>query len=418
MTKGKCIVGPSVQAQPQIGNGLRILAVAPTSFFADYGCHVRILEQIRLLQRRGYRVHLCTYHSGGDIPGLAIERTWPLPWRRELEIGSSLHRIPYDLLLGPLVLRQALRLRPHLIHAYLHEGTLLALPTSRLLNVPILFDFQGSLTGEMIDHRFLRRGSWAHHSLDWLERNINQWPAVITVSSRHTADFLRNESGVPSPDIHVVCDGVDGTMFRPGLLSPDERKALLQKLGIPPDRRVVVYLGLLAEYQGISPLLQAVAHLRTRRSDIHFLIMGFPRVNEYRQMARRLGAADVVTFPGRIAYDEAPRYLALGEVAVAPKLSETEGSGKLPNYMAMALPTVAFDTPVSREYLGAAGCYAPPDDTHAFAQCIERLLVNREEARARGLELRERALQCYSWKMVQVQLEAAYSQVSAEGRRG
>jgi len=405
----------SAQKQRQARNGLRVLAIAPTSFFADYGCHVRILEQMRLLQRCGHQVHLCTYHSGGDVAGLAIQRTWPLPWQREVVIGSSLYRIPYDLLLGPLVLRQALRLRPDLIHAYLHEGALLALPTSRFLKVPILFDFQGSLTGEMVDHHFLRPESWAHHSLRWLERNINHWPAVITVSSHHTADFLRDDSRIASPYIRVVCDGVDGTMFRPGLLSPSERKALLERLGIPPHRRIVVYLGLLAEYQGISPLLEAVACLRARRPDVHFLIMGFPRVNEYRQLAHRLGAADVVTFPGRIAYDQAPYYLALGEMAVAPKLSLTEGSGKLPNYMAMALPTVAFDTSVSREYLGSAGCYAPPGDARALAEQIEILLADQDEARARGLELRERALQLYSWKMVQEQLGAAYFQALAKG---
>jgi hypothetical protein len=38
-----------------------------------------------------------------------------------------------------------------------------------------------------------------------------------------------------------------------------------------------------------------------------------------------------------------------------PKLSETEGSGKLLNFMAVGLPAVAFDTPVA-QYLGPDGC--------------------------------------------------------------
>lgn len=402
-----------MQSQIRVKDRLRILAIAPTSFFADYGCHVRILEQIQLLRQCGHQVRLCTYHSGGNISGLSIRRTWLLPWRRELEVGPSLHRVAYDLLLGPLALQQALHLRPHLIHAYLHEGALLALPASWLLRIPILFDFQGSLTSEMIDHHFLNPGSWAHRSLHWLERTINRWPAVITVSSHHAADFLRSNFKDALPRIYVVCDGVDGTAFRPGLISNDERRTLLRNLGIPPHRRIVVYLGLLAEYQGISLLLEAAAHMRARQSDVHFLIMGFPRVDVYQRLAHRLGVADVVTFPGRISYGQAPRYLALGEVAVAPKLSATEGSGKLPNYMAMALPTVAFDTPVSREYLGPGGCYAPPGDAQALAERIEALLDNREEARARGLQLRERALRLYSWEVVREQLEAAYSQALA-----
>jgi glycosyltransferase involved in cell wall biosynthesis len=401
--------GPSVLVR-RMGSELRILAVAPTSFFSDYGCHVRILGQIRLLQERGYQVHLCTYHSGGDVPGLIVRRTWPLPCRQGLEIGSSPYKLAYDALLGPLALEQALSLKPHLIHAYLHEGALLAWPTGRLLKIPILFDLQGSLTGEMIHHHSLKPETWLHRSLRWLESAINHSPSVITTSSRHAADVLRGEFGIAPSHIHVVCDGVDGTLFYPHLLPLGEREALLHQLGIPLHRRVVVYLGLLAEYQGISLLLEAAARLRSRQPDVHFLIMGFPRVQEYQQLAQQLGIADAVAFPGRIPYDLAPRYLALGEVAVAPKCSDTEGSGKLPNYMAMGLPTAALDTPVSREYLGPAGCYTPPGDAPALAAQLGRLMTEREEAQARGLQLRERALHLYSWDVVRTQLKAAYTQ--------
>ena len=52
--------------------GYDVLAIAPTSFFADYGCHVRILEEARALQRRGHRVTVCTYHSGRDPEGITV----------------------------------------------------------------------------------------------------------------------------------------------------------------------------------------------------------------------------------------------------------------------------------------------------------------------------------------------------------
>ena len=79
--------------------------------------------------------------------------------------------------------------------------------------------------------------------------------------------------------------------------------------------------------------------------------MGFPNVAHYRAMAARLGISQRVRFTGAIAYPQAPAYLALGDLAVAPKRSATEGSGKLLPYMSMALPIVATDTPVHREYL-------------------------------------------------------------------
>lgn len=47
----------------------RVLMIAPTSFFADYGCHVRILEEARILKKLGCRVTICTYHNGRNLPG-------------------------------------------------------------------------------------------------------------------------------------------------------------------------------------------------------------------------------------------------------------------------------------------------------------------------------------------------------------
>ena len=49
--------------------------IAPTSFFSDYGCHVRILEEALVLQRLGKQVKIVTYHMGRPIADLDIVRT-------------------------------------------------------------------------------------------------------------------------------------------------------------------------------------------------------------------------------------------------------------------------------------------------------------------------------------------------------
>jgi glycosyltransferase involved in cell wall biosynthesis len=81
---------------------------------------------------------------------------------------------------------------------------------------------------------------------------------------------------------------------------------------------------------------------------------------------------------------------------------------KLLNYMAMALPTVAFDTPVSREYLGEWGVYAPRGDSVAFVKAILSLLKDRERAQELGTCLRNRAIRNYSWEKAIRQLEQTY----------
>jgi glycosyltransferase involved in cell wall biosynthesis len=400
-----------------VANGARkrynVLFIAPTSFFADYGCHVRILEEALVLRKRGHRVTIVTYYNGRDIADLGIERTLPIPWRQHYEVGSSRHKIAFDALLSLKSLTVGLRVRPDVIHAHLHEGGLIGYFLSRLLRVPLVFDFQGSLTSEMIDHRFLKPNGLVYHFLRWLEEKIDHVPDAIFTSSRYATDFLRDEFHCSPAKIHPLPDCVNSDTFRPGVLTPEEREALRTRWNIRPGVKVVAYLGLLADYQGTRLLVDAIRKLvrDEGRRDSHFLIMGYPGVQGYQAYAQELGLSDYVTFTGRVPYEEAPRMLALGNVAVAPKISATEGSGKILNYMAMGLPTVAFDTPVHREYLGELGIYAERGRADALAEALGWLLDREAHRREVGAQLRARALKLYSWDRAGQRIEEVYDHV-------
>lgn len=405
---------PAGSAPPRAGHPRRILMIAPTSFFADYGCHVRILEEARILTRLGQQVTIVTYRNGRDMDGLDIRRTLPIPWRRDYEVGSSRHKVAFDLLLGATALRTALSVRPDVIHGHLHEGALIGGALARLLGRPLVFDFQGSLTAEMTDHGFLNPAGRYFGTVRRLERFVNGLPDAILTSSHNATEHLVTDFGLPRGRVHTLPDCVNADAFRPDLLSPEERATLLTSLGIPPGRRIVVYLGLLARHQGTDFLLQAAQRVIADRPDSHFLVMGFPGTELYNAQAAGLGVGDHVTFTGRVPYEQAPRYLALGEVAVAPKISLTEGSGKLLNYMAMGLPTVAFDIPVSREYLRADGVYAPRGDAMALADRIIELLDHPAEAHARAARLRARAMAEYDWAHAGEMLVDVYESLLAE----
>ncbi len=372
--------------------------VAPTSFFLDYGCHVRILEEARVLQKHGHRVTLVTYYLGRDLPDLEIIRTRPTPWRADYEVGSSLHKIAFDIFLGWTGLTTVLRRRFDIVHGHLHEGALIGYFLSRLLRVPLVADFQGSLTGEMVDHHFLDpEGRW-YRWARLLERRISLLPDVIVTSTQQTAYRLEKDLG-PGARVYPLPDCVNLDFFRPDVLPADAVAARRAALGIPAGRLLVVYLGLLADYQGTPHLLRAARILKQCHANVHFLIMGFPGVAHYRRMAQELGVADRVTFTGKVRYEEAPAHLALGEIAIAPKLSATEGAGKILNYMAMSLPTVTFDTPVSREYLGMLGVYAKrTGDPVSLADAILSLAQSPEWRRELGEKLRRRAARHFSWE--------------------
>jgi glycosyltransferase involved in cell wall biosynthesis len=147
--------------------------------------------------------------------------------------------------------------------------------------------------------------------------------------------------------------------------------------------------------------------------------MGYPAVDHYRGLAHRLGIADRTTFTGRVPYEQARNLLALGDVAVAPKLSDTEGSGKILNYMAMGLPTVAFDTPVSREYLGNEGIFAARVDPAALAQGLLRGLEEAANGDGqRRADLRRIAVERFSWTKAAETIVRAYASVCQGGRGG
>ena len=393
-----------------------VLTIAPTSFFADYGAHVRIWEEVKTLRNLHHRVVMTTYHNGDDMPGLEIRRTWDVPWIKRVMVGSSRHKLYLDAALVWRTLRVALEIKPDIIHAHLHEGALIGALASRLLRIPLIFDYQGSLTGEMLDHGFVRRDSPLFGLWRTLEHVVNCLPDAVITSSYNAAASLHQKWGYPRDRLYTVPDSVNTERFRPFDGSPGweaERQRLRAELHIPPDRHIVVYLGLLAPYQGTDKLLEAAKIVVEQRQDVHFLVMGYPDVVSYRALAETLGVGDHVTLPGRIMYRDCHAYLALGDIAVAPKMSETEGAGKITNYLAMGLPVVAFDSAVSREILGDVGRYARFGDAGSLAQEILTLLDNPADQRLLSVAGRDKAVREHSWELGALQIQAIYDRCFA-----
>jgi glycosyltransferase involved in cell wall biosynthesis len=98
-------------------------------------------------------------------------------------------------------------------------------------------------------------------------------------------------------------------------------------------------------------------------------------------------------------------------------MSRTEGNGKIADYLAMGLPVVAFDTPVSREMLGDAGIFAEYGSAADLAAKLELALEDRTLAQRLGAAGRERALAHFSWDRGAQRIEAIYDEVLARRAR-
>ena len=381
---------------------LRILMIAPTPYFSDRGCHVRIYEEARALLALGHQVKIVSYHLGRDLEPVPVERTVSVPWYCKHEAGPSWHKPYLDLLLLCTALRVARQFKPDLVHSHLHEGVLVGWLVARLRRIPLLFDYQGSLSGESLNHGFFGAGSLLHRLFRWAEGRINRLADLIITSSTPGRQELTSFWQTPLQQVTALPDGVDTTVFR---YFP--RAAARERLGLDEQVPVIVYLGLFNQYQGVDLLIHAARLMIQQGRNFHLLLMGYPE-QEYRQLVDELNINSFVTFTGRVDYAEAPLLLSAADLAVSPKVSDTEANGKLLNYMACGLPVVAFDAPVNWELLGDDGIYAAFGDVVDLARCLSAALTDRDALRQRGKRLRMRAVEQLAWDVRVKELETVY----------
>lgn len=377
---------------------MKILAIAPTPFFADRGCHMRILGEAQALQRRGCQVRLVTYHLGRDIEGLPTMRTRKVSWYNKLEAGPALGKFYLDILLWRQTIRAIREFQPDVIHGHLHEGALLGLLARpwagrRGRRIPVVFDAQGSLTKELDSYGWLNKVPFVRPLFRLAEKIICRWSDQLVGSNISVSEFLQTEMGLPAQRVTTVIDGV-----HMGFFEGTGRQDLREALGIDPGRPVVTYTGALLASKGVDNFFEAIPHVLAKVPEAFFLVVGYP-VEESRELARRLGVDEHCLFVGRVDYFELPDYLKIAQAAVDPKVDAAgEASGKIINYMGAGLPVACFDNPNNRRFLGDTGAFAPEPTPRGLAQAIVSLLADPEEREAKGRRARARVEAEFSWE--------------------
>jgi glycosyltransferase involved in cell wall biosynthesis len=164
-------------------------------------------------------------------------------------------------------------------------------------------------------------------------------------------------------------------------------------LGLPPEQRVIAYVGHFNFIKGVPYLVDAFERLARERSDVHLLLVGSGRGNESVAVRRR-----VVALGGRATLFERTVDVAAllqGVDALALPYVASYGHQLFPNLVLEALaagvPLVTSDIPPVNEIVreGELGYLARPGDPAALAEALRRAL----DARAQRPELgaRQRA---------------------------
>jgi glycosyltransferase involved in cell wall biosynthesis len=385
-----------------------ILLVAATPFFVDRGGHIHIYEQARALQALGNDVTMVTYHIGKDVPEFPIHRIINLPWYNKTDAGPSYQKPYIAVLLLLKALKVARDIKPNIVHAHGWDSMWVAWWLWKLLGIPFVFDMQGSFSGEIAEHGYSDKGGLYYNFLSVIENlSLKTSPVVMTSSTQIYEQAMQRFK--MSPDkLLAILDGVDTAAFSPDNYPYEEE--LFRQLNLPEDKKIVFFMGLLKQYQGVDDMIEAARGLVYDRgyTDVHFLVVGFPDEDEYAAKAAENGLSEYMTFTGKVPYYETGRYMALADLAIAPKIAITEGDAKIYFYMAMGLPVVAYEREASVEILGDLGLYAKYHDPVDLARALHEALEDDQLLARRGQENREKAVNDYSWEAVARRIMDAY----------
>ena len=365
---------------------MKVLIIAPTPYFSDRGCHVRIYEEAAALKRLGHEVLICTYHLGRNFGSFNIWRTPQIPWYKKTAAGASWHKFYLDLFLLELSAKAVLEFKPDIIHAHLHEGAFIALLLRSIFKKPVLFDYQGSLSSESVDHHFVGPKNPLLKLAKFVEHKVDSGADFLITSAPRDLKVSHKET---------VFDGVDILSFK-----PDSSKHRPQTL---------VYLGLLGQYQGTDLLLEAFSEVLMEFPTARLLIRGFPKIDSYQEKAKALGISENTEIAGAVDYVKAAEFLNTGAVAVAPKISTTEANQKILAYMACGLPVVAFDTRINRQMLGQPDFLAEESTAFSLAKKLKFMLsLSAEQLAEIGRGNRKRVAELYSWDRVGAKITLIY----------
>ncbi|MEI5672932.1 MULTISPECIES: glycosyltransferase family 4 protein [unclassified Nocardioides] len=250
--------------------------------------------------------------------------------------------------------------------------------------------------------------------LRWLERRTYSM-ADHVISTNGSYQRVAIERGHLAPEqVTVVRSGPDTRVMRP----------VLPAASVPPPRHQLAYLGVMGPQDNVEVVLEVVhelVHVRGR-DDVEAVLMGFGDC--FDALVRRsheLGLDDVVTFTGRVGLPEIATRLSAAAVGLCPDrktpLNDVSTMNKTMEYMAYALPSVAFDL-VETRVSGAETClYVESGDLTGFADAVERLLDDPGLRCRLARAARTRASEVLDWRPQAAAYVGVYDRLTGRDRQ-
>lgn len=235
----------------------------------------------------------------------------------------------------------------------------------------------------------------------WERRIAQACASVLTTSPVERADIQRL-FGIDERKITCIPIGVDLNLFKPRYT-----KRLREKLRLPLDKPVVLFVGRLELRKGIGTLIKALAKLD---GDAELYIVGGGAGKAAQKLdaiererlqgiAKKLGITSRVHFVGAKSQAQVAQYYAAADVCVVPSYYEPFGIVPI-EAMASGTPVVASRTGGMRFTVveGVTGHLAKPKDHHDLADKINTVLTRGKKMYSTAA--RRYIKQYFSWPKI------------------
>ena len=232
---------------------------------------------------------------------------------------------------------------------------------------------------------------WETHikpgNFDWYKKAFEKVKGIIVVTKNYR-DELFVKYNISKNKILYVPDGVCLKDFDINIEKQEARK----KLGLPLDKKIIVYAGSFLKWKGVNTLIEAGKSLR---DDICLYLVGESSQEEYNFKNMK--------FIGLRPYKEIPLWLKSADILILTGTAKSDISKyytsplKLFEYMASGRPIIAPKLPSFLDILNEGNAFlVEPANAEKLSEKIKFVLENKKESQDKA-EKAHSYSKNYSW---------------------
>jgi len=329
-----------------------------------------------------------------DIPVMMVTKQVEGSPRQEDLNGITIYRVPVlkgkvlgalsFMIMGTLTLLRHRR-KYQVIHSHqIYSPTTIGWIAARLLGRPLVINLH--LGGEQGDiQRLLRNPRMGRLRLNVLKRDADAFIAI----SKEILEEMRAE-GIPEDKIHFLVNAVDPAVFHP--VDTEAKQAMRQKLGLPVDSPIAIFIGRLEQIKGVHDLLAA---WRDVPDPAHLVIVGTGGQEDTLKAYALEHLSGRVTFTGK--RDNIPEFLQATDTWVLPSYGEGLPVALL-EAMSTGIPVVTTPVGAIPEIITTDenGLLVESGDVPALTEALKRAIQDDETMRQIGSKARQTVIDGYS----------------------